>query len=108
MKVTNMSCLTPEGALSGDCDFLSANMYARSLFGKSLPTLCEAFTLTDIIEGEDALANLSIERTEGGEITGHVRIRSKTQGIALSLGDKITMGEHFLSFPQCNSARFYL
>jgi coatomer subunit beta len=33
MKVTNMSCLTPEGALSGNCDFLSANMYARSLFG---------------------------------------------------------------------------
>ena len=74
MKATNMSCLTPEGALSGECDFLSANMYARSLFG------------------EDALANLSIERTEAGTITGHVRIRSKTQGIALSLGDKITMG----------------
>ena len=33
MNVTNMSCLTPEGALSGDCGFLSANMYARSLFG---------------------------------------------------------------------------
>ena len=26
MKATNMSCLTPEGALSGDCDFLSANI----------------------------------------------------------------------------------
>ncbi|KAF5352861.1 hypothetical protein D9756_006222 [Leucocoprinus leucothites] len=75
MKVTNMACLTPDGALSGDCDFLSANMYARSLFG------------------EDALANLSIERTEAGTITGHVRIRSKTQGIALSLGDKITMAQ---------------
>jgi len=75
MKATNMSCLTPEGALSGECDFLSANMYARSLFG------------------EDALANLSIERTEAGTITGHVRIRSKTQGIALSLGDKITMAQ---------------
>jgi len=73
MKSTNMSCLTPEGAVSGDCDFLSANMYARSLFG------------------EDALANLSVERTEAGTITGHVRIRSKTQGIALSLGDRITM-----------------
>ncbi|KAJ3552668.1 hypothetical protein NM688_g4030 [Phlebia brevispora] len=73
MKATNMSCLTPEGALSGECDFLSANMYARSLFG------------------EDALANLSVERTEGGSIVGHVRIRSKTQGIALSLGDRITM-----------------
>ena len=34
MKATNMSCLTPEGATSGECDFLSANMYARSLFGK--------------------------------------------------------------------------
>ncbi|KAI0830758.1 coatomer protein [Trametes gibbosa] len=75
MKATNMSCLTPEGALSGDCDFLSANMYAKSLFG------------------EDALANLSVERTEDGTITGHVRIRSKTQGIALSLGDRITMAQ---------------
>ncbi|KAI6100404.1 coatomer beta subunit appendage platform-domain-containing protein [Pisolithus croceorrhizus] len=73
MQSTNMSCLTPEGAMSGDCDFLSANMYARSLFG------------------EDALANLSIEKTETGAIAGHVRIRSKTQGIALSLGDRITM-----------------
>ena len=43
--------------------------------------------------GEDALANLSIERTENGTISGHVRIRSKTQGIALSLGDRITMGK---------------
>ncbi len=42
--------------------------------------------------GEDALANLSVERTENGTIVGHVRIRSKTQGIALSLGDRITMG----------------
>ena len=45
-----------------------------------------------VLAGEDALANLSVERTEGGTITGHVRIRSKTQGIALSLGDRITMG----------------
>ena len=37
--------------------------------------------------GEDALANLSIEKTEAGNITGHVRIRSKMQGIALSLGE---------------------
>jgi coatomer subunit beta len=85
-----MSCLTPEGALSGECDFLSANMYARSLFGKinlsgdSCSFICSL--------GEDALANLSIERTPAGGITGHVRIRSKTQGIALSLGDRITMG----------------
>lgn len=48
-----------------------------------------------MFSGEDALANLSIERTEAGTITGHVRIRSKTQGIALSLGDRITMGMSF-------------
>lgn len=36
MSTTNMGCLTPEGALSGDCDFLSANLYARSLFGQFL------------------------------------------------------------------------
>ncbi|KAI5995133.1 coatomer beta C-terminal region-domain-containing protein [Pisolithus albus] len=35
MKSTNTSCLTPEGAMSGDCDFLSANMYARSLLARS-------------------------------------------------------------------------
>lgn len=77
-----MACLTPEAALSGECDFLSANLYARSVFG------------------EDALANLSIEKVEGsGLIQGHVRIRSKTQGIALSLGDKITLCTYLTSHP---------
>ncbi|OBZ88781.1 Coatomer subunit beta [Choanephora cucurbitarum] len=75
MDSTNMSCLTPKKQLEGDCGFLSANMYARSIFG------------------EDALANLSIEKTSDGPITGHIRIRSKTQGIALSLGDKITLAQ---------------
>jgi coatomer subunit beta len=34
MKATNMSCLTPESSMQGDCKFLSANLYARSVFGK--------------------------------------------------------------------------
>jgi len=42
--------------------------------------------------GEDALANICIEKTSG-KIVGHLRIRSKTQGIALSLGDKITLSQ---------------
>lgn len=96
-----MQCLTPDAAMLGDCDFLSANLYARSLFG------------------EDALANLSIEKGPDGVVMGHVRIRSKTQvrlpppppprafcsaskrltpfslvkGIALSLGDRITISQ---------------
>ncbi|KEZ46746.1 Coatomer subunit beta [Scedosporium apiospermum] len=69
MACTNMNCLTPEASMKGDCQFLSANLYARSVFG------------------EDALANLSIEQEgEDGLITGFVRIRSRSQGLALSLG----------------------
>jgi coatomer subunit beta len=100
MNSTNMACLTPEGAMSGDCDFLSANLYARSLFGSS-PVHHVNYWGNDLlmmlscISGEDALANLSIEKTESGSIAGHVRIRSKTQGIALSLGDRITLGKSF-------------
>ncbi|KAJ5481580.1 hypothetical protein N7475_000392 [Penicillium sp. IBT 31633x] len=69
MDSTNMACLTPDASLKGDCRFLSANLYARSVFG------------------EDALANLSIEKEgDDGPITGFVRIRSRSQGLALSLG----------------------
>jgi coatomer subunit beta len=71
IKSTNMYCLTPESALTGDCEFLSANLYARSIFG------------------EDALANVSIEKQNDGRISGFIRIRSKTQGIALSLGRQL-------------------
>nr|CAG4712777.1 unnamed protein product [Naegleria fowleri] len=69
--ITKMNCLTPDSALDGECEFLSANLYARSSFG------------------EDALANVSLEKLTDGTIEGVVRIRSKTQGIALSLGNII-------------------
>lgn len=60
-------------ALDGECGFLAANLYAKSVFG------------------EDALVNISIEKQADGKLSGYIRIRSKTQGIALSLGDKITL-----------------
>lgn len=59
----------------GDCGFLAANLCAHSIFG------------------EDALANVSIEKAspldEGSPIVGHIRIRAKSQGMALTLGDKV-------------------
>ncbi|KAK9757140.1 hypothetical protein RND81_01G143100 [Saponaria officinalis] len=73
IKSTNMRCLTPPSALEGECGFLAANLYAKSVFG------------------EDALVNVSIEKQSDGKFSGYIRIRSKTQGIALSLGDKITL-----------------
>ena len=71
---TNMRCLTPQSALGGTSSFLAANLYAKSIFG------------------EDALVNVSVEKKEDadGKLSGYIRIRSKTQGIALSLGDRIT------------------
>ena len=56
-------------AVSGDCGFMAANLYAKSIFG------------------EDVLANLSIEKpivASGGgagdaTVIGHVRIRAKSQ-----------------------------
>lgn len=79
MAITNMNCLTPPKAIGGECNFLAANLYARSIFG------------------EDALINVSVEciqvpngKTIAPRIIGAIRIRSKTQGIALSLGDRIT------------------
>ncbi|MCE5166647.1 hypothetical protein HAX54_023350 [Datura stramonium] len=73
IKSTNMNCLTAPSALEDECGFLAANLYAKSVFG------------------EDALVNLSIEKQSDGKLSGYIRIRSKTQGIALSLGDKITL-----------------
>ena len=52
-------------ALQGDCGFMAANLYAKSIFG------------------EDVLANLSIEKpahlSADTPVQGHVRIRAKSQ-----------------------------
>ncbi|CCF58429.1 hypothetical protein KAFR_0E02770 [Kazachstania africana CBS 2517] len=75
VKGTNMGILTPSEALGEeDCRFLSCNLYAKSSFG------------------EDALANLCIEKDPAtNQVVGYVRIRSKGQGLALSLGDRIAL-----------------
>lgn len=72
VEKTKMRCMTPTSNMGGDTSFLAANLYAKSIFG------------------EDALANFSVEKQNNGRICGYIRIRSKTQGIALSLGDRIT------------------
>ena len=54
---TNMRCLTPPSALTGNCGFLAANLYAKSVFG------------------EDALVNVSVEKTPDGKLAGYIRIR---------------------------------
>ena len=74
-RSTNLRCLTDLDDFDPECNFMSANLYARSFFG------------------EDSLANVSIEKC--GEwnrgISGFIRIRCKTQGMALALGEKVTI-----------------
>jgi coatomer subunit beta len=54
--------------------------------------------------GEDALVNVSVEKKDDnkGKLAGYIRIRSKTQGIALSLGDRITSIQRGL--PESNNS----
>ena len=63
--------------------FFSIVMYLR---------LCSCFLVERSVFGEDALVNVSVEKKDDndGKLAGYIRIRSKTQGIALSLGDRIT------------------
>ncbi|KAA3675882.1 coatomer subunit beta [Paragonimus westermani] len=70
---TNLRCLTPMEALLGECDYLCVTMYARTIFG------------------EHVLANLCLEKTDSDQpVTGHVRIRAKTQGMAVTMGEKVS------------------
>lgn len=53
----------------------------------SYRTLLETGPTNILLAGEDALANLSVEKEgENGPVTGFMRIRSRSQGLALSLG----------------------
>eukprot|EP00173_Palmaria_palmata_P004927 Plantae.Rhodophyta-Palmaria_palmata.ctg7742.p1 GENE.Plantae.Rhodophyta-Palmaria_palmata.ctg7742~~Plantae.Rhodophyta-Palmaria_palmata.ctg7742.p1 ORF type:complete len:392 (-),score=93.20 Plantae.Rhodophyta-Palmaria_palmata.ctg7742:322-1449(-) len=72
METTNMKCITLKGS-EDESGYLSANLYAKSIFG------------------EDALLNVCAEKATDGAIVGKIRIRSRTQGIALSLGDRCTL-----------------
>lgn len=69
LKMTNMKSLTPlneeDQSFNRKCGFLAANLYAKSIFG------------------EDALANVSVEKplnaSEDSPVVGHIRIRAKSQ-----------------------------
>lgn len=59
VTLTGILCCTQ--ALKGECGFMAANLFAKSIFGESV------------------LANLSVESNAAGPVTGHIRIRAKSQ-----------------------------
>lgn len=75
-KITNFKCQTSPEALRGDCSYLCATLYACSIFG------------------EHVLGNLCLEKSsDDAPVSGHVRIRAKTQGMAVTMGDKISTSQ---------------
>ncbi|KAJ3445470.1 coatomer subunit beta [Anaeramoeba flamelloides] len=68
-KKTNMKSLVAYSEEDEEAGFFSTNMYAKSIFG------------------EEVVANISLAKTMDNNITGHFKIRSQTQGLALALGE---------------------
>ncbi|KAJ6230003.1 coatomer subunit beta [Anaeramoeba flamelloides] len=68
-KKTNMKSLVPYSEEDEEAGFFSTNMYAKSIFG------------------EEVVANVNLAKTMENNITGHFKIRSQTQGLALALGE---------------------
>ncbi|EAL49134.1 coatomer beta subunit [Entamoeba histolytica HM-3:IMSS] len=77
-SIAKLQCITPAIMFCDSIGFLSANFYAKNLFD------------------EDALINLSAEKI-GNKISGWVRIRSKTQSLAINLGDRIVANQKRVS-----------
>ena len=72
-KALNVKLLTSITEQDEQSGFLVCNLYTKSKFE------------------EDCLVNMSIERVagpDGGRITGLIRVRAKTEGMALCIGEK--------------------
>lgn len=72
-----------------------ANLVIGSILTHSLPSLrlssvlfCCLFVFRS--KGDKVLANVSLEKVDG-RVSGHVRIRSKSNGLAYMIGNKIAM-----------------
>ncbi|KAF7063669.1 hypothetical protein CFC21_070171 [Triticum aestivum] len=72
IKSVKMPCVTPLSALDGDCGLVAANLYGKSVFG------------------EDALANISVEKqADSSKLSGYITIRGNVQGLVLNLAHAI-------------------
>lgn len=95
LKKGNLTCITPNVFMKDDDNesdhslpsFLACNLYAKSIFGKNRRKRC---VFIFIFLDEEILANLCLEMNPKTKlITGHLRLRSKTQGLAVAYGDKL-------------------
>ncbi|EKX73737.1 conserved hypothetical protein [Theileria equi strain WA] len=71
--INYLSALPEIAALADDSSFFAVNLFVKTIYG------------------EEALANLSIVRKDQDVYSGCFRIRSRTQNVALGLGDRIAI-----------------
>ena len=75
LEKTHFHCISPSIDTFNDpkCPYLSACLYAKSIFG------------------EEVVANVSLEMDHSNQsISGHLRLRAKSTGIAYSLGELVS------------------
>lgn len=71
---THLRCQQADTELQGECGYLSVTLYGKTVFGESV------------------IANMCLEKPEGDQsrIIGHIRLRAKSQGLAMTMGEIIT------------------
>jgi len=90
MACTNMSCLTPEASMKGDCQFLSANLYARSVFGEYRP--CLPNTSRRLTDPRRGCLGKS-EHRKGGRRRAYYWIRQDKEQVArISVESRLSKG----------------
>jgi len=85
---------TPPRRSSGHSSLIASRLLSfHRHFGivALLHLICSCISRLTSVFGEDALVHVAVDKNDGtaGKLVCYVRIRSKTQGIALSLGDGI-------------------
>jgi coatomer subunit beta len=83
--LANKIKLAVAGPKPSDADYLAGNLYAKTIFDEEILINVCLEKSSSIVAGEDNNG----EFTAAGRIVGHLRLRSKSQGVAVSLGDRI-------------------
>lgn len=80
IRLAKLSASQEPDLQSVDESFKTVNLYGETLFGSLLPF---------IIPGDEILANISLSKSES-KISGHLRLRSRSQEIAVTYGNRIS------------------
>lgn len=86
----HLTCITPNVFMTDNNNPVTRNSQALHHKQQDLPAFLACNLYAKSIFDEEILANLCLEINASTKlITGHLRLRSKTQGLAVAFGDKL-------------------